>query len=106
MLFLELTQCTVPQLTNPLSSDSHHPANLLQGTAVAIVQPEVEPEHLGVPGRERGKCRLQIAGSAAGEGGRIGPFLRERNEPLQPATILTVPHGLVQPQGLHMQGAE
>ena len=45
----EAQERAIPELPDPLAGDAHHAADLLEGAAVSVVQPEIEPQHLGVP---------------------------------------------------------
>src|SRR3954471_3940153 len=68
VLLLQLAERPVAKLANPLACYPHHPADLFQSPAIAIIEAEIEPEHLGVA---RWQCRqrqLEIVGSAAGQG--------------------------------------
>ena len=53
MLLPQLAECPVAELPDSLAGHTHHPSDLLQGAALPVVETEVEPEHLGVPGRKR-----------------------------------------------------
>src|SRR5215204_7609800 len=106
MLFLQLPESPVAELTNSLPSYSHHPADLFQRPAVAIIQTEIKPEHLGVARWQGCQCQLEIVRPAARQRRGVGPLLSERNESVQPASILPFPHGLVQTQCLDMKRTE
>ena len=64
--FAQLQQRAVAQLADPLAGDAHHPADLLERAAVSVVETEVQPQDLGIPRRERGERRLDVAGLAVG----------------------------------------
>src|SRR6185312_5159530 len=68
VLLLQLPERPVTKLTNPLPGYSHHPADLFQGPAVAIIQAEIQPEHLGIARRQRRQRQLEIVCSAARQG--------------------------------------
>ncbi len=87
---------TIAQLTDALTGDSHHPANLLERTTVAIVQAKVQPQDLGVAGRQGGQGSLNIPRLAVGHGGHIGAFLLAAGEPLDPFVALPIPGGVIQ----------
>src|SRR5882724_11568178 len=53
VLLAQLAERPVAELADPLAGDSHHPADLLEGTGLPVVQTEVEPQHLGIARRER-----------------------------------------------------
>ena len=50
VLFFQLAKGTIPKLADPLPRNPQHAADLLQGLGVTVVQAEVEPKHLRVPG--------------------------------------------------------
>src|SRR6188508_365628 len=95
VLLLQLPERSVAELTNTLTGYSHHPADLFQSPAVAVIQTEIQPEHLGIARRQGSQRQLEIVGSATRQGRGVGPFLRQRNETVQPAPILALSHGLV-----------
>ena len=101
-----MPQRAIPELTDAFPGYAHHPADLLQGPAVPVVQTEVEPEHLGIPRREGCQCSLQIVRTATGEGGCISTLLGQRNEPIQPPPILPFTNRLIQAERLDVEGAQ
>src|SRR3982751_1641955 len=103
MLLFELPKCPIPELTDPLPSNAQHTTDLLQGAGIPIVQPEIEPEDLGISGRERCQGDLQLAGSSAGQESGIGALLSQRDKPLKATTILPLPNGVVEPESLDVQ---
>src|SRR3954468_16810992 len=68
VLLLQLPERPVAKLANPLPSYSHHPADLFQSPAVAVIQAEIQPEHLGIARRQGRQRQLEIVGSAARQG--------------------------------------
>src|SRR6185312_4394166 len=97
LTFAQAEEGTIAELTDPLPGDAHHPSDLLQRPAVAIVQPEIEPEHLGIPRRKRGQGSLDVPGLAVGHGGHVRAFLLPAGEALDPLVALAVPGGMVEP---------
>src|SRR5215212_4310814 len=75
LAFAEAEERPIPELANPLTGDAHHPADLLERAAVPVVESEIEPEHLGVPRRQRGERGLDVPGLAVGHGAHVGAFL-------------------------------
>src|ERR1700704_116404 len=100
LAFAQAEEGAVPQLTDPLASNPHHAADLLERTAVTVVQPKVEPKHLGVPRRERGEGRPDIPRLAVGHGRHVGAFLLAAGEAFDPFVAFTVPGGMVEPNRL------
>src|SRR5215218_6971494 len=49
---LEPLQGAVPELADPLPGHAQHAADLLQRVLAAAVEPEVEPQYLGIPRRQ------------------------------------------------------
>src|SRR6188508_556435 len=103
VLLLQLPKRSIAELTNTLTGYSHHPADLFQSPAVAVIQTEIQPEHLGIARRQSGQRQLEIVGPAARQGRGVGPFLRQGNEPVQPTPVLALPDRLVETQGLYVK---
>src|SRR3954452_5618912 len=68
VFLFQLPERPVAKLTNPLASYPHHPADLFQSPAIAIIEAEIQPEHLGVARWQGSQRQLEIVGSAAGQG--------------------------------------
>ena len=51
VLLAKLAEGPIPELTDPLPGDAHHPTNLLQGTGLPVIQTEVQTENLRVARR-------------------------------------------------------
>src|SRR5215207_1981074 len=79
----------IPKLTDAFAGDSHHPADLFECTAVSIVEAEIEPQHLGIPGRQRGQGRFDVPGLAVCHRAHIGAFLLTTGEAFDPLVPFT-----------------
>src|SRR3989442_360986 len=87
--FTQPDQRAVAQLADPLAGHPHHPADLFQRPALAILDPEIEPQHLGIARRQGGQRRLDVLSLAVGHGARIGAFL-VRREALDPLVAVAI----------------
>src|SRR5690606_22469631 len=54
--FTQALECTVPELANSLSRHAENVADLLERVLAAAIQPEVEPQHLGIARLQRLEC--------------------------------------------------
>src|SRR5688500_406476 len=72
LLLAQLAERPVAELADPLTRDPHHPADLLQGAAPAVVQTEIEPQHLRIAWRQRRQRSLDVFGAAVGHRRRVG----------------------------------
>src|SRR5678816_917009 len=52
----------VAQLTDTLTRDAEHAADLLERVLAAAVEPEIEPQHLGIARRQGAQRRLDFLG--------------------------------------------
>ncbi len=104
--FAQPLERPVAELTDPLASDSHHPADLLEGPAVAVLESKIEPEHLGIARRQRGQRRLDVLGLAVGQGRAVGALLVDGGKALHPLVAVAVPGGVIEPHRLRVESRQ
>src|SRR5215210_3055413 len=106
MLLTQLPKSTIPKLPDALAGDAHHAADLLERPRLAVIQPKVESEHLGVARRERREGEIEVGGPAVGHGRSVCALLREGHEALHATPLVRFPDWMVEPHRLDMKGAE
>src|SRR3954453_3356443 len=87
----------IAKLAHPLAGDAEHPADLFQGVFPAAVEPEVEPEHLGVARRQGAERRLDLLGEEAVHRLLFGVALLVGDEAVDQAAIAFGVEWRVQP---------
>src|SRR6185503_4990169 len=102
----EAGEGAVAELTDPLAGNTHHAADLLERPAVAIVQPEVEPENLRIARRQGRQSRLDVMSLAVGDGRTVRALLVKRGEALDPLARISIPGGMVETDCLGVEGAQ
>src|SRR3954452_20467363 len=94
--FPQTQERAVSQLADSLPGYPHHPADFLERPAVAVVQSEVEAQHLGVSGRQSRQGGFDVPSLAVGHGAHVGAFLLTAGEPLDPLVAFAIPGGMIE----------